>query len=275
MDEGSVKSYSTRPMSTSSQAIRVGLAVRGFSIIGGAPAINWRARRAARTTYANWLSGALVCTLISVFPPKRCQKFFYPPAAAQTRATQRGDDRFDVFSGPIHIIIDDDIVILAKGRNFVASAGQPPGDFVAGILSSACEPALQLFAGGRQNKDSHGFGQLLFYLRGALYVNFEHQVQSSGPGLLQPFLRSAVGMLAEYPGIFEEFAAGNQGAELGFRDEIIAFSARFGRAARPGRSEEHTSELQSHVNLVCRLLLEKKNSRTTHSPASPRSSPSR
>src|SRR5690242_21630477 len=32
-------------------------------------------------------------------------------------------------------------------------------------------------------------------------------------------------------------------------------------AARPDseiRSEEHTSELQSHVNLVCRLLLEKK-----------------
>src|SRR4051812_49807020 len=27
---------------------------------------------------------------------------------------------------------------------------------------------------------------------------------------------------------------------------------------RPPRSEEHTSELQSHVNLVCRLLLEKK-----------------
>src|SRR5260370_26886886 len=28
---------------------------------------------------------------------------------------------------------------------------------------------------------------------------------------------------------------------------------------RSGRSEEHTSELQSHLNLVCRLLLEKKN----------------
>src|SRR5260370_13474352 len=27
---------------------------------------------------------------------------------------------------------------------------------------------------------------------------------------------------------------------------------------RPWRSEEHTSELQSHLNLVCRLLLEKK-----------------
>src|SRR5438477_5304017 len=30
------------------------------------------------------------------------------------------------------------------------------------------------------------------------------------------------------------------------------------------RSEEHTSELQSHVNLVCRLLLEKKKTSTLH-----------
>src|SRR5207237_2167532 len=30
----------------------------------------------------------------------------------------------------------------------------------------------------------------------------------------------------------------------------------------PHRSEEHTSELQSHLNLVCRLLLEKKKSPT-------------
>src|SRR5438477_9871008 len=32
-----------------------------------------------------------------------------------------------------------------------------------------------------------------------------------------------------------------------------------GRSSTRSRSEEHTSELQSHVNLVCRLLLEKKN----------------
>src|SRR5260370_3250576 len=30
------------------------------------------------------------------------------------------------------------------------------------------------------------------------------------------------------------------------------------------RSEEHTSELQSHLNLVCRLLLEKKKKKTNH-----------
>src|SRR2546429_5873223 len=36
--------------------------------------------------------------------------------------------------------------------------------------------------------------------------------------------------------------------------------AACGRALAPvGRSEEHTSELQSRLHLVCRLLLEKKN----------------
>src|SRR5690242_21407235 len=35
-----------------------------------------------------------------------------------------------------------------------------------------------------------------------------------------------------------------------------------------GRSEEHTSELQSHVNLVCRLLLEKKKKRNNRTSVS-------
>src|SRR5438132_6949854 len=38
-------------------------------------------------------------------------------------------------------------------------------------------------------------------------------------------------------------------------------------AAMPLRSEEHTSELQSHSDLVCRLLLEKKKTQTTLTPA--------
>src|SRR5260370_4637021 len=37
--------------------------------------------------------------------------------------------------------------------------------------------------------------------------------------------------------------------------KVIALDLRVGDAIR---SEEHTSELQSHLNLVCRLLLEKK-----------------
>src|SRR5690242_21228467 len=38
------------------------------------------------------------------------------------------------------------------------------------------------------------------------------------------------------------------------------------RSGGLGRSEEHTSELQSHVNLVCRLLLEKKKKKK-HKPS--------
>src|SRR5690242_21149791 len=42
------------------------------------------------------------------------------------------------------------------------------------------------------------------------------------------------------------------------RPRTPARPARCRSGAVPTRSEEHTSELQSHVNLVCRLLLEKK-----------------
>src|SRR6266496_6507410 len=38
------------------------------------------------------------------------------------------------------------------------------------------------------------------------------------------------------------------------------------RDLKPERSEEHTSELQSRRDLVCRLLLEKKKKQTQHPP---------
>src|SRR5256885_16731352 len=44
--------------------------------------------------------------------------------------------------------------------------------------------------------------------------------------------------------------------------EMVGGEFWTGEIAR--RSEEHTSELQSPCNLVCRLLLEKKNSLMTH-----------
>src|SRR5258708_13250389 len=54
------------------------------------------------------------------------------------------------------------------------------------------------------------------------------------------------------------------------RLEILGFRSR--RGVAPLRSEEHTSELQSPDHLVCRLLLEKKKSISTHS-SSPRTRP--
>src|SRR5256885_10173230 len=44
---------------------------------------------------------------------------------------------------------------------------------------------------------------------------------------------------------------------------------RWARLPHADRSEEHTSELQSPCNLVCRLLLEKKKTRITLSPLPP------
>src|SRR5438477_3453858 len=53
------------------------------------------------------------------------------------------------------------------------------------------------------------------------------------------------------------------------RLRLLQHSSRAVRTQLPlqRRSEEHTSELQSHVNLVCRLLLEKKKKKTS-TPAS-------
>src|SRR5437868_12115630 len=46
-------------------------------------------------------------------------------------------------------------------------------------------------------------------------------------------------------------------------DEEDAVGPRRDLVLLPQRSEEHTSELQSRFDLVCRLLLEKKNNRST------------
>src|SRR5260370_10545292 len=54
----------------------------------------------------------------------------------------------------------------------------------------------------------------------------------------------------EFAGTFDGFTDGTPMAAVCW-PEAVAGAGEF-------RSEEHTSELQSHLNLVCRLLLEKK-----------------
>src|SRR2546427_7243090 len=83
----------------------------------------------------------------------------------------------------------------------------------------------------------------------------------AGTGLLKPNVSTIVGSLydtadARRDAGFSLFYMGiNVGAVLG---PLIA--GWF--AQRVDRSEEHTSELQSQSNLVCRLLLEKKKKKT-------------
>src|SRR6266540_2699904 len=56
---------------------------------------------------------------------------------------------------------------------------------------------------------------------------------------------------------------GGGGTPCATRSRHTSRSRRWrGPRGGTGRSEEHTSELQSHHDLVCRLLLEKKNKKT-------------
>src|SRR5260370_25937905 len=67
--------------------------------------------------------------------------------------------------------------------------------------------------------------------------------------------------LFPYTTLFRSHHIGHTGIKhkhLGATESIAA--ARLAGTKMFVRSEEHTSELQSHLNLVCRLLLEKKKS---------------
>src|SRR5260370_24438781 len=91
----------------------------------------------------------------------------------------------------------------------------------------------------------------------AMYDGRERRLTFSNAGHLPPLVLGARGSIRRLE---------DGGTVVGLFDEV-----RYDEGSvqlRPGelflaRSEEHTSELQSHLNLVCRLLLEKKKSTTT------------
>src|SRR5438477_8075771 len=64
--------------------------------------------------------------------------------------------------------------------------------------------------------------------------------------------------LFPYTTLFRSIIAAAGGFGVAGRLDERAERVRFLALFLGLRSEEHTSELQSHVNLVCRLLLEKK-----------------
>src|SRR2546426_8105938 len=84
----------------------------------------------------------------------------------------------------------------------------------------------------------------------------QRPVRRAGPGGAAALLRRAAlgGRDARRaPVRARRRAAGDRGAGM-----VGARASRLARGVRRTRSEEHTSELQSPCNLVCRLLLEKK-----------------
>src|SRR5260370_7237609 len=77
-------------------------------------------------------------------------------------------------------------------------------------------------------------------------------------GLVKDFIRHRVRMIAN-AGVIEMSRGNTVGARQCFMRVL-----KYDHAGVGDRSEEHTSELQSHLNLVCRLLLEKTKQRNTY-----------
>src|SRR5690606_40274097 len=72
-------------------------------------------------------------------------------------------------------------------------------------------------------------------------------------------------MMLEYMGWFEAADLITRAYEKTLEQKIVTYDfARLMDGATEVRSEEHTSELQSRENLVCRLLLEKKKKKSSN-----------
>src|SRR5688572_9448854 len=86
----------------------------------------------------------------------------------------------------------------------------------------------------------------------------------SRPYTLQIYLRSKPGDAQNKPGVLNAALVNNPKAAVDLYEKGVQAAARgetnqaIDDLRRAIRSEEHTSELQSQSNLVCRLLLEKK-----------------
>src|SRR5699024_12883597 len=78
-------------------------------------------------------------------------------------------------------------------------------------------------------------------------LSFPTRRSSDLPETSQPVDQGLILVCGRYEGIDERVRQGWIDREISLGDYVLS-----------GRSEEHTSELQSRFDLVCRLLLEKK-----------------
>src|SRR5690348_17915442 len=83
-----------------------------------------------------------------------------------------------------------------------------------------------------------------------------HQLEKENSAI-RSTARKVVKLISQGIELTREIARGLYSSELD-GDGLFSALESLSRSASVGRSEEHTSELQSPVHLVCRLLLEKK-----------------
>src|SRR5256885_12402211 len=90
---------------------------------------------------------------------------------------------------------------------------------------------------------------------------FRSQKLAKRDDVSRRYIRRLVGLAFLSPQLVEAILQGRQPVEL--------TATRLTELDLPLRSEEHTSELQSPCNLVCRLLLEKKKTHQTNDASTP------
>src|ERR1700728_19568 len=237
----SLASYSRRPFSNSSSAMRVVLRDRGLSTMGRPPIINCRARRATTTTYANWLSGGSLNTAIFRSASKGLQNFansFFITRHPASRAERNG---LDFLTCALDVIVDDGVIVATIVQHFLPCTFEPPANFVFRILATPPYAMFKFSARRRQDEDCYTARQLLFYLQSSLYVNFENQIFFLLLRFGHGFARSAVPILSKYLGILQEIAAFHHFLKLRLGDKIVPFALalRLARHARGARNRQH------------------------------------
>src|SRR5438034_8110561 len=126
-------------------------------------------------------------------------------------------------------------------------------DYVRAAATEEAMPGIALTEGALEvsNVDA---GETLISRLQTLSEDFETEVE----GWQLDRVRGELGTARYFHGIYYPRAF-----QIDGRKYIHGLAAQARRAG--ARSEEHTSELQSHSDLVCRLLLEKKKAKTTKS----------
>src|SRR5437588_3317203 len=125
---------------------------------------------------------------------------------------------------------------------------------LAACASAPTGPSVMVLPGSSKSFEQFRFDDYECRQYASEYSGGKTAEQASADaGIKSAAAGAAIGALAG-AAIGGNGNAAAAGAGLGAAGGAIA-----GTGDRAARSEEHTSELQSHSDLVCRLLLEKKN----------------
>src|ERR1700685_209837 len=216
----SLASYSSRPFSSSSSAMRVVLRDRGLSTIGRPPIINCRARRDTTTTYANCLSGGPLNPPMFRSASKGRQNFansFFVTRHPESRPER---NRLHFCSRPLQVVVDDREIVAAVVKHFLPCPFKPSANFIFRILPARPDTMFQLRSGRRQNENCYSARQLLLHLQGSLHINFENQIFFLRLRFVQRFARGAVPVLAEHLRVFQKIAPFHHLLEFRLGDEI-------------------------------------------------------